>query len=198
MVKQIVFIGGGMTFKKRTDYLTYLKTRDISLESSKKWHREYLLKQLGDQYQIIRPTMPTPEYAKYDEWKIHFERILPLLHKRIILIGSSLGGIFLTKYLSEHKIKNTITKLILVAAPFDDEGSPEDLAGGFRLKADLSLIQKQSKEVHFLFSQNDEVVPPQQAAKYARKLPDANIQILKKVTGHFQVEKLPQIVKLIK
>jgi len=43
--------------------------------------------------------MPCIENAKYNEWKIQFEKYLKRTDNDLILIGMSLGGIFLTKYL---------------------------------------------------------------------------------------------------
>ena len=44
----------------------------------------------------------------------------------MILIGHSLGVIFLVKYLSENNFRVKTNKLILLALPYDDE-SIEDL-----------------------------------------------------------------------
>ena len=100
---QIFLVHGGMTFKSKKDYLDYLKTRDISISKKIKWYDTYLEENLGNNYKIIRPRMPLQDNARYEEWKIHFERHIPYLKDNIILIGSSLGGIFLAKYLSENK-----------------------------------------------------------------------------------------------
>jgi hypothetical protein len=47
--------------------------------------------------------MPNPMNARYNEWKILFKKIVLLLDDNVILIGHSLGAIFLVKYLSENK-----------------------------------------------------------------------------------------------
>src|SRR3989338_6307697 len=95
---QVFLIHGGMTFKNKKDYLTYLKTREISIEEKISWSNEYLKKGLGDNFKIIKPRMPFQDNATYDDWKLHFERHFPYLIDNIILIGSSLGGVFLAKY----------------------------------------------------------------------------------------------------
>src|SRR3989338_8058268 len=105
---QIILIHGGMTFKNKKDYLSYLKTRKISIEKKIKWSDDYLDKKLGKHFEIIRLSMPLKENAKYREWKIHFERYFPYFGNNLILVGSSLGGIFLAKYLSEHKFPKKI------------------------------------------------------------------------------------------
>ncbi len=195
---QILFIHGGMTFKNNKDYENYLKNRSISLEKKQKWGDEYLTKKLGPAYEIIRPRMPLSENAKYRDWKIFFERYLSITHKEIILIGTSLGGIFLAQYLSENEVPKNIKGVFLVCPPFDGSLSNEDLVGGFKLKSDLSLLSQSTKNLYLMFSEDDDVVPVEHAEKYRNKLPTANIIIYKKKNGHFQVSEFPEIIKLIK
>ena len=47
--------------------------------------------------------MPCKFMVDYEAWKIWFERHFQFLQKEVILIGWSLGGRFLLKYLSENK-----------------------------------------------------------------------------------------------
>ena len=195
---QVLIIHGGMTFKNKKDYLNFLKTREISIERKKYWSDEYLTKGLGNNFEIIRLRMPLADNAKYEEWKIHFERHSLLLKNNIILIGTSLGGIFLAKYLSENKFPKKILSTYLVCPPFDNSLREEDLAGGFKLKNDLTLIEKNSKKVYLLFSKDDDVVPPLHAKKYKQKLKNANLVIYKSKNGHFQISKFPEIIKMIK
>lgn len=61
------------------------------------------------------PQFPNKQNAQYEEWKILFGKILNALDDNIILIGNSLGAIFLVKYLSENKIDKKIQKTILLA-----------------------------------------------------------------------------------
>ncbi len=195
---QILVIHGGMTFKSNKDYQHFLKMRDISLEKKTRWTDDYLEKNLGKGFEIIRPRMPLPENAKYEDWKIHFEKYLALLKGNVILIGVSLGGIFLAKYLSENKLSKKVVSTFLVCPPFDNTLSDEDLVGGFRLKSDLSLLEKNSKHLHLLFSQDDETVPVAHAEKYRSKLQNAHIVVYKSKNGHFKVTTFPEIIRMIK
>ncbi|MDO8603974.1 MAG: alpha/beta hydrolase [bacterium] len=195
---QIFMIHGGMTFKNKKDYLSYLKNRNISLVRKEGWAEGYLDKELGKGFEIIRPRMPIPENAKYEEWKIHFERYFLYLRKNIILIGNSLGGIFLAKYLSENKFPKKILATYLVCPPFDDTCFDEDLVGGFKLKPNLSLLEKNSEKLTLMFSMDDDDVPVVHAEKYRSKLNKANIIIYKSKNGHFKISKFPEIIKMIK
>lgn len=195
---QVILIHGGMTFKNRKDYLHFLKTRKISLENKIRWSDDYLTKKLGNDFEIIRPLMPLSDNAEYKDWKIHFERYFSHLRDNIILIGSSLGGIFLAKYLSENKFPKKILSAYLICPPFDNSLQGEDLVGGFKLKLDLSLIEKNSKNLYLMFSKDDDVVPVAHAEKYRQKLKNAKIIIYKSKNGHFKVSEFPEIVEMIK
>ena len=176
----------------------FLKTREVSLEKRFRWYEEYLSSKLGRKFQIILPRMPQSDDAKYEDWAIHFQRLIPLLKGKLILIGVSLGGIFLAKYLSEHKFPKKILATYLICPPYDNTLPTEDLVGGFKLKSDLSRLQKNSPRLTLLFAQHDDVVPISQAKKFVAKLPQAKIIIYKHIKGHFKVTKFPEIVRMIK
>ncbi len=195
---QVFLVHGGMTFKNNKDYLHYLKTKDVSIEKKIRWAEDYLDKELGRNFQIIRPRMPNSDNAYYNEWKIFFERFFPQLKNNIILIGSSLGAIFLAKYLSENKFPKKILATYLIGAPFDNTVEGEDLVNGFKLGANLSLIEKNSPKTTLFFSKDDPVIPVSHAEKYRKKLPKAKIIIYKSKGGHFKIKKFPEIVRMIK
>jgi hypothetical protein len=196
--RQIFFIHGAESFKDYRDYLKYLKTKSVSLDKWVNWRDEYLDKKLGSHFEIIRPRMPNPDNAQYLEWKINFERYIPLLKNNVILIGVSMGGIFLARYLSENKFPKKLAAIFLIAPPFSSALPGEPFAGGFKLKSDLSLIEKNCKNVNLFFSGDDEVVPPVHALKYATKLKKAKITVFESKNGHFRITEFPEIVKMIK
>ncbi len=195
---QILYIHGGMTFKNKKNYLHWLKHREISIDKKARWHDDYLEKKLGPNFQIIRPKMPLLENAKYSDWVIHFERYFPYLKNNAILIGASMGGMFLAKYLSENKFAKKLLSVYLVCPPFDNTLYGEDLVGGFKLTSNLSLLEKNCKKITLLFAKNDDVVPVSHAKKYAAKLKQANIVIYKHIPGHFKISEFPEIIKMIK
>ena len=195
---QIFMIHGGMTFKNKKDYLHFLETRKISIEERIGWSSDYLKKKLGKDFEIIKPRMPLPDNAKYEEWKIHFERHFPQLRRNIILVGESLGGVFLAKYLSENKFPKKILSTYLICPPFDNSLECGDLVGGFKLKSNLSLLEKNSKNLYLLFSKDDNTVPVSHAEKYRKKLKNANIVIYESKNGHFKIQEFPEIIYMIK
>lgn len=197
MKKQVVVIHGGNTFATYKQYLAYLKKKELNFEKaiSAGW-KDHLGEKLGKGFEVVMPLMPNAANARYLEWKIWFEKLFPFLEKEVVLLGHSLGGVFLAKYLSEQKFPKKILGTILIAPPYDGEGSGEDLVY-FRLKKDLSLLQKQSGRLVFYHSQDDDVVPAVDFDKYRKYLPEACFRDFKN-RGHFTQKNFPEIVREIK
>ncbi len=197
-MQELLYIHGGMTHANQRAYLRWLKTREVTIEKKLAWNDAYLDQSLGRKVQIIRPRMPLQDFAQYEEWKLHFERFLPKLKNDLILVGQSLGGIFLAKYLSENRFPKRIRATYLVCPPYDNSLTKETLAGGFRLQSNLTLLEKQSGRLTLMFSRNDDVVPVQHAEKYRKKLPNTKIIIYKNKNGHFRISRFPEIMRMIK
>jgi predicted alpha/beta hydrolase family esterase len=197
MAKQVVIIHGGTTFDNRKEYLAYLENQTIDIERLKPGYdwKLTLSEHLGGNYIVLCPKMPNSTNANYKEWTIWFENILSVINKDIILIGHSLGGIFLAKYLSEHLIDNNISKLILVAAPFTD--TPEESLGSFRLKTNLSKIQQQVNNIVLIHSKDDPVVPFNDSLEYKKQLKDAKL-ITFDNRQHFNQQEFTELAELIK
>ena len=187
-----------MTFKNKKDYLNYIKNKEVSIKEKIRWSGDFLTKNLGRRFEIIRPRMPLQDCAKYEDWKIVFEKYFPQLTDNIILIGNSLGGIFLAKYLSENKFPRKILSTYLIAPPYDNTLSEEDLVGGFKLKKNLFLLDNCSRNLYLLFSKDDDTVPVTHAEKYKKKLKNAKAIIYGGKNGHFKISKFPEIIKMIK
>lgn len=194
MKKQIIIIQGGNTFKTYKEYIFFLKSYKIDFEKmkSKSW-KDTLGEKLGRGFEVILPKMPNPSNAKYAEWKIWFEKIIPFFENKVVLVGHSLGGIFLAKYLSENKFPKKILATFFVAAPFDDKDLGDSLAD-FKLKKDLSGLQDQSGKLSIWQSADDDVVPFVDFEKYKKALPDADYRKFKN-KGHFNQKNFPEIVR---
>lgn len=198
MKQQILIINGGSTFLSNKDYISHLKSKEINLErlkARKDW-KDSLQEELGESFEVFVPKMPNVTNARFEEWKIWFERIIDKLDENIILIGHSLGGIFLVKYLSENRLSKEVKATVLVAAPFDDKDLEESLAE-FSLNPPLDNFAKQAGEIYLIQSKDDPVVPFNQFEKYKEALPGAKTLILDGM-GHFKVESFPEIVDLLK
>ncbi len=194
----LIYINGGTTFRKRKDYLDYLKNKEITLKEFKNWSGEYLEENLSIYFQIIRIKMPCKERSNYKEWKIIFEKYLELLKKEkrpVVFLGYSLGAMFLVKYFSENKVGLKILSIHLIAPSFDEKNSIEELSGGFKLRKNLSLLTQQIKNLYFYFSEDDLIVPLYHKERYQEKFPQAKFFVFKDKNGHFRVEKLSELIR---
>lgn len=192
-MQQVVMIHGGNTFLSHEDFLADLKSSPVSLDSfcSKKTWKNDLAENLGADYQLINPRMPNGQNAQYQEWQIWLEKLLPFLRGEVILIGHSLGGLFLVKYLSANTLSLKIDKLIMLAAPFAFPA-----IGSFKFGS-LEKVNQQCQNIVIMHSQDDQVVPVADAQKYAQALPGARL-VLFKDKGHFNQEEFAELVEEIK
>jgi len=198
MKKQILIINGGTTYSNYNNYIEDLKNKKIDLEKFKYqlgW-KESVASDLGDEYEVFVPKMPNITNAKYNEWRIWFERVILLLNEDVILVGHSLGGIFLAKYLSENIIKIKPMAVILVAAPFKSSIIDEELAS-FSLTRTLKNFNEQISNIILFQNTNDPVVPIENVWMYKKQLPDSKIIVLE-ADDHFKQEHFPELVDLIK
>lgn len=196
--QQVVAIHGGTSFDTHEDYIAFIKTRELTLEKLKHRYdwRSTLGEDLGDEYEVLLPKMPNGTNVRYEEWCVWFERCIPFFQDNVILIGHSLGGIFLAKYLSEHDFPKTIRATILVAAPFDSVSTVESL-NDFRLPSSLEKFAAQGGAVHVVHSKDDPIVPFGDTEKYLRALPKARV-IAFEDKKHFNEEHFPELVELIR
>lgn len=195
-MKQVLVIHGGTPHASYADFINHLQTKEVKIERLKyqlDW-KDALAADLGEDYEVLVPRMPNGSNPKYNEWKIWFERILPVCHKNLILVGHSLGGIFLAKYLAENNAHKKLQKVILVAAPYD--ATDDESLGDFNLPHDLSRLNNQADQIILIHSRDDVVVPFDHVAKYHAQLPKSQV-IEFTNNGHFIQEHFPEIVKII-
>lgn len=201
MKKQVIIIHGGNTFKTYRDYFSFLKKQEVDFEKFKNTKNDWkdnLQERLGEKFEIIFPAMPNKQNTKYCEWKIWFEKGIPYFNKEVVLIGHSMGGIFLAKYLSENNFPKKIKAVFLVAAPFDvkDRDKSKSLAD-FILPKSLNKFEKQANKIFIYHSKDDHTVPFVDLKKYKKAVPGAKAMIFED-RGHFNQEEFPEIVRDIK
>jgi len=197
MKKQIILIHGGNTFETYREYMSSLKSLKIDLDRYRKvgW-KDSLRKELGNRFDILLPKMPNPMNAQYDEWKILFKKIALQLDNNVILIGHSLGGVFLAKYLSENKFPKKILATILIAPPYDEKDIEEPLCD-FVILNNLKKLEKQGGKIFIYHSKDDTVVPYVDLGKYQKALPSVIAKIFKD-RDHFNQPEFPELVREIK
>ncbi len=193
MKKQVLVIHGGDTFASYDAYLNYLRSKQVSLERllGKSW-KDRLQEDLGNSFEVIAPKMPNPQNARYEEWKLWFEKITSLVNEEIILLGHSLGGMFLAKYLCENVLAKKIKAVLLVAAPFDEQCDLN--LKEFAPLGSFSTFTKQAETIILYHSKDDPVVPFKELIKYQKALPSATVRVFEN-EQHFNLARFPKILE---
>lgn len=197
--QQVLFIHGGTPHDNHSRYIEVLKNKTIKLEwiEQKRDWKNNLYQDLGEDFIVYSPQMPNKQTAQYEEWKIVFSKVFEDVDEGVILVGHSLGALFLVKYLSEEIISKKIKKTILLGTPFDQEGMDNDPLLSFTRTRSLELFSKQAGDIYFYHSEDDFVVPYNNLAKYKAELPKATFRSFTDC-NHFIVESINQLIDDIK
>jgi len=163
MKKQVLFIqGGGEGAYEEDEKLV------ASLRSS-----------LGAVYEVRYPQMPNESDPDYEPWKAQIKKELAALEGQVMLIGHSLGGSFLLKYLAEEKIEKPIAGIFLMAAPYwGGDGWQYEGYETIALPEGFAAKLPGGAPIFLYHSRDDEIVPFAHLALYAEKLPQATIRAL--------------------
>ncbi len=198
---QSIFIRGGEAFDNKEQFYEYLRNREY--DPYKKWRRwaDWLEWTLSEKFESFTPLMPNKQWADYAAWKIWFEKLIPYINKgresKLVIIGHSLGGLFLAKYLSENEFVKQIHQLHLVAPVFDSSGLVGETTATFELNVDLlKNLSKRAKNIFIYHSKDDTVVPYEHSKKYAKYIPNS-VLFSFDGRGHFNQPAFMEIVDVI-
>jgi uncharacterized protein len=197
MKQQVILIHGGFTFDTYEEYLQSLIDSSVTPEkfkTSRHW-QDTLHKEFDADFEVFTPRMPNRNNARYHEWCIWFEKMLPFINDNVILVGYSLGGVFLAKYISENSFPKRIKALILVATPLDTIGLTESV-GDFAFRVPTSDFSVQTGSTYLVFSEDDPAVPFERVAEYKKVLSNCHAVTFSN-RGHFYQETFPELVELI-
>src|SRR5690554_2299775 len=111
-MKQVLIIHGGESYSSYEAYIEILKNSPIAYERllPRNHWKPWVAEQMSDT-DVLLPRFPNSDNAVYDEWKIYFEKLLPLLSDNVQLVGHSLGAMFLAKYLHANTLKAKARRL---------------------------------------------------------------------------------------
>jgi predicted alpha/beta hydrolase family esterase len=133
-----------------------------------------LRKALGAEYDVRYPRMPGESNSTMRTWKVKIARELEALDGEVILVGHSVGGAALLKYLSEENAEKAMAGLFLLAAPsWDDENWNFD---DLRLPRDLAATLSRVPRIFLYHNRDDEIVPFRHLALHAARLPRAVVR----------------------
>ena len=196
-MKQLFFVHGGDSLKPGEDFFahwesdTAWKVTDpfVSGPVRKKW-KDDLCEKLGTDWVCAAPRFPNDMDAHYAQWKWWFEKYTPFMKDGIVLIGHSLGGNFLGKYLAENELPIRVGQLHLVAPAWGE--------GDFIMPASLALIERQVSRTHIYHSSDDVVVPIAHSERFAAALPSAEfVRFLDRNHFFAQVE-FPELLERLR
>ncbi|HMJ71546.1 MAG TPA: alpha/beta hydrolase [Cyclobacteriaceae bacterium] len=139
---------------------------------------KYLKGSLGSNYVLHHPSMPDPENPRYIEWKMMLQATLPVGGNKVAIIGHSLGGSVIVKYLSEGLCQLPVAGLFLVGVPY--WGTRGWAVDEFMYGSDFVSKLPDIDKVFIYHSRNDRWVPFSHAEAYAKKL---NGSVVRKLTG---------------
>ncbi|MFW0871446.1 MAG: alpha/beta hydrolase [Patescibacteria group bacterium] len=199
-MKQLLFIHGGEIFAKEEDALDFLASLEIdpNEDKAKRW-KHYLAEDLGDDWQVYAPEMPNKLDAKYGQWKIWFEKYIPYLKDGVVLVGHSLGAMFLARYLSEQRLPVQVSKLFLLSGEcVPNECVEKGGRGGsfYPEMENIEVLEDSAWEIYIVHSRDDPVVPYAHALRWKECLPKAKMVSFED-KGHFLHERFPELIELI-
>ena len=202
MKKQVFYIHGGDSFSKTEDFLQSLAImplRNLPGKDSSNFWTKTLAEDLGEEYEVFMPSMPNKQNAHYDEWKIWFERHFEYLRDGVVLVGWSLGGMFLAKYLTENTLPFEIKAIFFLAAPcgtYADDGGND--CGSFQFSQEnLVKLTKFGSKIELWHSKDDFVVPFQHVLEYQKYLPEAELVTFED-KNHFLIPEFPELLNEIR
>ncbi|PYZ96656.1 hypothetical protein CR205_13225 [Alteribacter lacisalsi] len=137
----------------------------------------YLERRLETRFNVVCPKMPNPENPEYIRWKDQLENEWNKLNGDVILVGHSLGGTVLLKYLSEESPNLTISGLFIIASPYwglDEEWQRKD----FILQPDFQDSLPAIPDLFLYHSRDEVIVPFKHHEIYSEKLPQASLRPL--------------------
>ncbi|MEO7909781.1 MAG: alpha/beta hydrolase [Roseiflexaceae bacterium] len=130
---------------------------------------------LGAAYDVRYPRMPNEEAPEYKLWKARIAEELATFDGKAMIVGHSLGGSIVLKYLTEEQIDTPIAGLFLLAAPYWNGGDADWQYDGFVLREGFASKLSNIPRICLYHSRDDDTVPFTHLALYAEKLPQATI-----------------------
>ncbi len=145
------------------------------------------LKKSGIEAEV--PTLPDSENPNWEKWSKALDTLK--LDKNTVVVGHSLGGTLITRYLEDRKIK--IKKAFLIAAPFTNCNIPEitDIT-----KQPVSEFVRNLSDFEIWGSDNDPYVSQEEAQKYGNVL--AKSVKTFPSAEHFMTTDFPELLDQVK
>jgi predicted alpha/beta hydrolase family esterase len=131
-----------------------------------------LERNLGDDFSVDFPKMPQEDEPDYERWRPVIGRALARTTGPVVLVGHSVGGYLLIKYLVSEGATSPIAAVCIIAAPFPG-GDPAWSIDGFKLPDDFAERLPRDAPVLLYASEDDDIVPFAHRDLYAAAIPHA-------------------------
>jgi predicted alpha/beta hydrolase family esterase len=156
---------------------------------------QWLRRELGDGWEVRFPIVEEPDAPAYPRWEKLLKKEFARCPDGVFLVGHSIGGSMLLKYLSEHRVAARISALVSVCAPWwGPEGwDVED----FVLAPDFSTRLPDIPEIHFFHAERDPVVSSSHLAQYEKRVPGLKAHSLPR-KDHAFAGGLPEVAALLR
>lgn len=197
---QVVYIHGGSIIRSKEELYQELREKKYSPHTKRHHWCDSVSESLENDFDFFRLQMPNKGWYDYTAWSIWFEKTFEYLTgETFVLIGESVGGLFVTKYLSENKLPKQVDQLHLIAPVFDRYEKllePMDPALAHDIEK-LPQVNEVTKEIYLYHSTDDLQVSTEEGKKYLQYFPSAHYQEFTD-RGHFFVPEFPELVANIK
>ncbi|PST84353.1 hypothetical protein C7T94_06460 [Pedobacter yulinensis] len=136
----------------------------------------YMRTALEPAFDIRCPIVADPEKPTYDSWTQELTTAFSEIDGSVILVGHSLGGSVLLKFLSEHSLQQRVTGLFLIATPNWDD--PDWDVEEYKLESDFAQKLPPVPAAFIYHSTDDPVVPFDHHLFYKTTLSHATVRQL--------------------
>jgi uncharacterized protein len=140
----------------------------------------------------LAPHMPSADSPTYAAWKQALDEIRATLPTEVLLIGHSLGGSVLLKYLSEEAFAPRVLGMVLIATPY--WGGQDWDVSEYELRKDFPTGLPVIHGLYLYQSDDDDVVSPDHVNRYAEKLPMATVRTPAGM-GHLFAKPCPALIR---
>ena len=149
---------------------------------------------LGDGFAVVYPRMPDEGNAPYERWKAQIDQHLAATSGEVILVGHSVGGSVLLKFLAEADPDERILGAFLLATPlWGGNGWRYDGYEELELPPNAADRLAAGPPVFMYHCRDDEVVPFAHLGLFAKILPAVTTRALD-TGGHQGATDLAPIV----
>ena len=153
-----------------------------------KWLRKELV---SKDYGVVAPTMPEPEEPKITTWVAKLREVVGQPNENTILVGHSIGCQTILRYLESLRPTDRVGGVVFIAPWFtlqnlESEEEWEIAKPWTDTPTDFAKVLEHVPGITAIFSDNDPVVPFENANEFQKELGTENIIEQKK--GHFTEE----------